>query len=459
MTLEYAGHIRQVETLRQGLTAPRGTASFNIMGAHGSGKSTLLAYLQQQLLSDCEEWKMPGSDKPRILWIDGQSYTSPDRFIDFFVRNLAPYAADIPQIKRNEEGEITPDDLIEYLRHFTKDDVPLVILIDNFARIMERLHKMEAQGLNVLRQPRIFYVIATDFRSLSQINPPVAAASTFFQDVVEIHLTPLAKREAEKLLCDRNKPPLNQRLDKSDLQTIQCIAGGHPGLLVAALRYFSFQQDVHNGLGDWAKLDKRKQSLLWFLPEDESIKHYLTLICRSFSHLGPSIQEFLIHVAMHHKEEASVRKMLRNHRLMQQLRMMGFIELNDKLEPFVPGSLLEYLILSYVTTANFSEPERAIFDQLRLRQPNLVTFEELANVLEKFIPIEESASQGEDGIYETQRRFVESTLNRVRRKLSGSPNKAAFNIQNERGVGFYIQSLVSFDIFYEKGSKAFASEK
>lgn len=459
--VHYFGQVTNLDRIQNGLAELRGSASFNIVGTVGAGKTGLLNYIQQQLTRSEEAWLIRQGSSVEVIRLDGKNFVKERSFIEFFIEGLDLHFGsrwDHIQQSAGVDSLADPLAITQIFRWVTRNDLSLVIMIDNFANIMERLSEAEAMKLNYLKHPYVNYILVTDHRSVAEINNLAFSASTFFKDIIELHLSPIGYREADQFI-QRECESLGADCVASscDWSLIHQLGGGHPGLLKELVRLCSHRKRLRQIDGGWdtRPLNDANRSILRFLPQEDLVRDYLSKIADSLTSLTPSEQELLVEIAMGwFGTEKSTVSHLYNPAMRLRFLVRGLIDTENVLQPVISSQLIQFTILQNLTNVKFSEAEEIVFNLLRRKRPGLASFEDLDAALNTFMPPEKAGS-GRD----PRRRFIDSTMIRVRKKLEEASNRAAFALENERGRGFYMYSQVTFDEFYEQGPEVFKEMK
>lgn len=434
MTKEFYGHKKQLETIRLAITNPRESSIINIIGTYGSGRSALLDSIEHNVLS--KNWQMPQSRDPIVITIQGTNFSQGDDLIDFFHYQVINKIQAIPDMNINAE-----EDLPTILRKVSAQDYPIIIMIDNFTRIMEKINPLEAQGLNRLRPAGVHYILVTDFRSLEEISSRVYIISDFFKTAHPIHLTPVTTEEAVHIIEQEiNEYSLKDKctLEGKYIESIVDLGGGNPGLLKAISRYLCYELGGMNTIVKNNALDSREWNrILRNLPVEDTIHYYLTLILDSVLKLSIRERESLIEISFEQfTQDLEVQ-------LAKKFRVMGLLA-SDNVR--ISGKLMQFIILNNLITVNFSDAETKAFELFYRSRPGLITFDDLNIAIKDYV---------EENNPESARQFIDSTVSRIRKKIADIPNCIAFSITNERGLGFYARSEISFDLFYLNGPSVF----
>jgi hypothetical protein len=147
--MQYIGQKKALDNIQSALATPRESRMLNIVGTYGSGRSALLAYIEQEIR--LKNWEMPQLADPIIIIVQGMNYSTDDRFLNFLTSHLTKH------IEAQIGGELSPNSLAQSLSEIAAQDIPVIIMIDNFARIMDRLQDSEAHELNKLRPVGVHY--------------------------------------------------------------------------------------------------------------------------------------------------------------------------------------------------------------------------------------------------------------------------------------------------------------
>lgn len=454
---EFVGYREQLLKIKEIITHPRESSVINIVGAYGSGRSSLLDYIQDRLTN--KAWKMPQDEDPIVVFIDGQGFVKQDKLMPFLAQQinlkLEKFTTLVDLPSANAEDPVTS--MVDHLRRLSVLDYPIIILIDNFTRILTRIqNEQEVQDLNQLKFSGIHYILVTDSRSVHEIAPGLANVSDFLRTAQHVAFPPLSLTESlgfiQKKIVELQEDNAKQpcKLTDSASSFIYELAGGHSGLLYAILKRIYFDHCRHHAPnGNGLYLDRKdidNEKFLRYLPEDESVKYYLNNLIASVDFLESDAQkQFLVDIVMgnlNKKEHSLLRLDTAFHK---RLNVMGFLADPSQLE--VGGKLLQYGILTQVIPAGFSSSEATVLNALVRARPGLVTFEQLTDIIKA-----EAKSDDDD----TLRSLADSTIARIRRKLDQIPNHAAFIINNVRGRGFYMMSPIPFDVFMSEGASVFS---
>ena len=440
---EYLGRKKELETIRTALTSYRESSNFNVVGNHGSGRSELLRVIEDNITNG--EWEFPHQNKPIVMILQGINFVQGINFIEFLSNQVSDRIQQAVGIKVEAGG-----DFPLLLSKAAAQDYPIVIMIDNFTRIMERLEPGEAQGLNRLRPAGVHYILVTDYRPLEAISPQVYEASDFFKYTRPVYLKPLNREDSVKMVeqeisayPEAGRQPADARL----LETIADIAGGMPGLLANVASYFCFQ--ISEGHFDGVMRsgdDKRTTRFLRYLPVESAIRFSLNLLLDTIVHdLSLLEKHTLVDIALEGKgvdlSELDVD-------LENKFRIMGFLSAEAIR---ISGKLMQYTILNNVVPINFSGTEIKVFEKFYRSRPGLTSFDELTQLLKEEAPDPDNSL--------AFRQYIDSTVARIRKKIKEMPNRAAFTIMNERGLGFFSKSEVSFDEFYFDRPSIFSRSK
>lgn len=450
MAEEFIGYTEQLRLIREAISNPQESSVINVIGTYGSGRSSLLRYIREQVVGLEKTWQLPQTRAPKVVLVDGQSFVKKDKFLDFLARHVNSQL-------REAKGEPAPtnggvDYMIRRLHDLSADDHMVLIIVDNFPRILERIRPEEVQGLNRLKLGA-HYIFVTDSRSIREIAPSVVATSDFFKSVQHVTLPPLERHDALALLRARLNRLQSENgvqrcvFEPAALEFIYELAGGNQGLLTAVLRraYFDHCRDLSNEngntIGRQAVVDKR---FLRYLPVDDSVRGYLRAIVSSGDYLGDETKkEFLVDIAMNTLSESDEKWQLLKYdtALHKKLNVMGFLARPSELR--FDSRLLQYTVLSEFIPVSFSDAERRALEILMRSRPTLVSFEQLEELLHDDAGATEQADI---------RRYVDSTVSRVRKKLAAIPNNDYFRLENVRGRGFFLASPIPFDIYLEKSA-------
>jgi hypothetical protein len=452
----FVGYQEQLKRIKDTITHPREASVINVLGAYGSGRSSLLDFIRYQLTQG--EWTMPQTNPPIVIVADGQSFVSGDRFLEFLAHAVNPRLALQPQLPIPILGEEPVDKMIEQLRILSTNDYPVIIMIDNFTRVLTRMEEGEVQDLNRLKFGGLHYILVTDSRSLHEIAPKLVHVSDFLRSAQHVAFPPLSKTDALTFLAHKldelQKDNQEQGcvLAEDVIDYIVQLAGGNPGLLYAVLKKVYFdrcgeRQNKGGNVIDRSGIETQK--FLRYLPEDDGVKYYLNNLLASVDFLSDDEKRhFLVDIAMENVSSDAEWNMLQHDTaLHKRLHVMGFIV--DPAELRFGSRLLQYHILSQVMPISFSISEKKAISMIVQVRPSLVTFEQLSDLLKTDADTDDP---------EVLRRYVDSTIARIRKKLERTPNRGAFTLNNVRGQGFYMASSIPFDIFLNKGTKIFGEE-
>ena len=439
---EYIGQEPALDIIRLALVNQRDSAMLNIIGPYGSGRSSLLSFIAAQL--ETRGWRLPPSAPPVPILVQGMSYSVGDRFIPFLTRQIRH------QLEQKVQVSADPDfDLADCLNSVAAQDVPIIIMIDNFSRIMERLESDEVEGLNRLRPAGVHYILATDHRGLSEISKPIYEGSEFFKDARPVHLTPLNPDESKRLVsttASSSHLPGTCELEALHVDRTIELAGGHPGLLDAATRSLCFAVHKISSPSSPARHEDFKWSAFYRkLIEDDRVRYYLSRLVDSVKGaLSLPEQVYLLGIAV---QEADAPERLTV--IDEKLRKFWLLDSNT-----ISGRLLQFGLLDELSPIKLSQPESAVFDILKTSRPGLVPFE---HIFAAVYP-EARPSEREKSFTSSRSQRVQSIVARVKAKVSKLPNQAAFTITNERQRGYFVRSEAPFDKFMAMGPQTFQGE-
>lgn len=450
MAEEFIGYTEPLRLIKDAISSPQESSVINVIGTYGSGRSSLLRYVREQIVGSERSWQLPHAQEPKVVLVDGQSFVKKDSFLEFLARHVNSQLREDKADPPPKNGGV--EYMIRRLHDLSADDHMVLIIVDNFPRILERISPEEVQGLNRLKLGA-HYIFVTDSRSIREIAPSVVATSDFFKSVQHVTLPPLERHDALALLQYRLNRLQSENgvqrcvFETAALEFIYELAGGNQGLLTAVLQraYFDHCRDLSNEngntIGRQAVVDKR---FLRYLPVDDSIRGYLRAIVSSGDYLGDETKkEFLVDIAMNTMSELDDKWDLLKYdtALHKKLNVMGFLARPSELR--FDSRLLQYTVLSEFIPVSFSDAERRALEILMRSRPTLVSFEQLEELLH--------ADAGSDEPTEI-RRYVDSTVSRIRKKLTAIPNKEYFKLENVRGRGFFLASPIPFDIYLEKSA-------
>jgi hypothetical protein len=454
---EYTGYQRQLLTIRDAVSHPRESSVINITGAYGSGRSSILDYIQYQLEEHL--WALEQIEQPIVIRVQGQNFTKEDSFLEFLALQISSQISNINTIQSPVEADQPVEKMFQQLQWLSDSDHPVFIMIDNFNRIIERLEPTEAQGLNRLKISGVHYLFVTDYRSIHDIAPKLARISDFFKNYQPIAFPPLNKKDSQTLLnlvlSDLDELYEREKccFTEDALALIENLAGGHAKLLVSVLQHAYFDL-CEPELSTVVQVDAEKLcqgTFLRFLPENDVISSYLNKMIESTKDYPLSLNElqFLVSIAMQSDSVPNLNGSILPNETKVRIRLstMGF--LRDPQNSDIGSKLIQFAILNNIIPLVFSDAEKAVVDLFQSKRPGLITFQELDGVLgDKYVKSEDP---------KTRRRYIDSTISRIRKKLASIPNAKAIPIDNERGEGFYIGSSIPFDLFYAKGPDVFRS--
>jgi len=456
---DYTGYQRQFLAIRDAISHPRESSVINITGAYGSGRSSILDYIQYQL----EErlWPLEQTESPIVIRVQGQNFIKEDSFLGFLASQVISQISSLSGIIVPDEIDPPTEKMFQQLRWLSDKDHPIIIMIDNFNRIVERLKPTEAQGLNRLKISGIHYILVSDYRSIYEIAPKLAHVSDFFKNAQPIAFPPLNNKDSQTLLhlvlSDLDKLYGEEKcciIEDDALSLIEDLAGGHATLLVSVLRHAYF--DLCNPGLATGNITINKEMLsesgfLRFLPENDVISNYIGKMIQSTKDYPLSLNElqFLVNIAMHSNqaENSDLTALSNETKVRIRLSTMGF--LRDPQGQEIGSKLIQFSILNNIIPLVFSDSEKAVINLFLLKRPGLISFQELDDILgERFIASEDA---------KVRRQYIDSTISRIRKKLAHIPNSMALPIDNVRGEGFYLGSSIPFDVFYNKGPEVFRS--
>lgn len=437
----YIGQQNALDIIKTSLESPRESKMLNIIGIFGSGKTSLLTYLEEELVK--KVWKLPQPYDPIVITIQGTNYSSGNSFISFLAGPI------IRQLERKLSRTFESSDsnnLVDYLDYLSAEDIPLIIIIDNFARIMERIEIHEAQDLNRLRPGGVHYILVTDHRELSEISKPVYEASEFFKDAKPVRLNPLSIAESTELVKSEFanlRGQVESDLDNEDLTLILRFAGGHPGLLQAVTHAMMFLGNVQKQPRPYSNHKNASWSqFLKKLPDEDRIKYYLVRFLE-LAQCGLSIseQEYLLDISSGNFSLHEVSN-----------------EIDEKLEKLwlttnhqILNDLVKFCLLSRLAPLSLSEPEKIVFDELEKSRPSVVKFE---TIYDAIFPKEDAKKLGKVSLAE-QKQLTQSIISRLRKKISKLRNRTAFKISSIRAQGYSIKSEVTFETYFKFGTSVF----
>ena len=460
----FVGRHNAKRLIRSILSSSWETTIFNIFGMYGSGKTAFSEYIKQQIESG--NWSLISQDagKPKVIFISGKSFgKQKETFINFLYQNLQSY------LGLTNFNELGMNDVPLYaqlrsqLLEISLNKHPLIIIVDDFARIMEHIEVSEVFSLNSLLVPGVHYIFITDHRNLGEIDPAKYSASPFFHTAVVIPLFPLSRQEARELITSINEYEAtfisqevggkiqDYSLEEGDFILIQKLAGGHAGLLVSLTKLFHYEkfERVLDGKQEiQTDQDKRLRILLYKVLQDGSVKEYLYNIAKTLDGITFDVQYFLLSVAI---QDRNKKKGIENVRELgahrSKLVVMNLINEDLAEGDYIPGELIRFTILRSIIDKPFSGFEEALLKLLKLRSPELVSFAMIEKELAPhMIDLDEA----------TKKRLINSTISRLRKKIATSVNPRAFHIENIRGEGFCLKSLVTLEAFFEQGSSTFS---
>ena len=451
----YFGHAKERKVIHDLITHPRESYVINLVGTYGSGRSFLLDYICSQLTDSL--WNLPQGRDAVTIQIQGQHFIKTDELLVFLAKQI------LYELKRKysdlweqynlrlTETDII-DDLLYALETLTAEDFPIVVMVDNFTRVLERIEKNELEGLNRLRMSGIHYILVTYYRTIREIIPTLFFISEFLKDAKAVFLTALSRSEALSLLHYKNRVLSNGRCELSNetLEAIYEIAGGHPGLLLTVLQHFLFKYCQDEETTPLTLQEEQLKNTLRFLPDDADITYYLDKLQESIQRLPSIEQAFLLDIAIELLEsrKSKWQTYRQQPKLLQHFQVMGLIG-KDTTHLTTEGKLIQYMLANHLMTEGFSPTERHVLEALLRVYPSLLPFDEISSTLAELADFSDEL--------ESKRQFVDSTISRVRKKLNSLPNRKAYTIRNVRGQGFYMTKNISFDMFYfsEQGAKIF----
>lgn len=445
------------------------TTILNIVGTYGSGKTRFLKYIKFQIENDL--WKLIGQDidnKPQVIIISGKSFEKEkSRFIDFFYDNLSLFIEMKDASSLNEDGISIYTYMRKRLLEVSLSEKPMVIIFDDFAHVMKHMDETEVLSLNSLLVPGVHYILTTDHRNLKDIDPEKYSSSPFFHTARVINLFPISPENSRKMIEAVNKTEEdgllathksgstdNFRLGKQVIDLIIQLAGGHAGLLVALtkLSFFQIFSPILSGeeIIEFDELQKSK-FLRYRVLEDGSVKDYLYNIMKTLETVSSDVINIILGIAISDRENdkstdlPSIAGELRLKLIIMNILNEDFHTEFDS----IPGELIRFSILQNFMNKPFSGLEDELLKLLSLYSPDLVSFDLIKKKLSHHV---DDIPNEKD-----QKRLIDSTISRLRKKIDTSINPEAFNIENVRGEGFYLTSDVKFDKFLEFGSSVFLS--
>jgi hypothetical protein len=472
----YIGRDDILSALKSGFEQVQASNRFNIVGGEGLGRTSLLNYLYHALLRDNKNntafrkapddpwtWSIPF--KPIVIFISSEGFSSLDSFIMLLHSHLKHYVEQNPHHMLHDfvwqfsgEAFAEADDLerLAYETHINLKSMTrqynVIILIDDFHRIFERMSEYEISHLQMLYPLHTHYVLVTDYRSCFEINWKRATSSDFFTGMTVLAMTCFSRDERCDFIKYLNERDYNRALSNEEVDLIIKLAGGNPSLITAVLK------KLHTSAPK-ASIDPQIQEVfLRHLLDDHNVMQpTIRKLKVAITSLSPHLQEFLLYLATGWADKKrDLWLPLVSSEDIAELLKRGLLS-PERVEPpyELDSVIVQYLVVTTIHRLQLSPSEAVLFDALyaERRLFAIAEIENLfgqANVAEIF----ETRYKGDD-VSKERRRFLDSTLARLRRKIKEQPNRATLFITQGANGGYMLVSLVRLDILMKYGEKTF----